>query len=571
MQHFVLDGIGPFFRDLPPGRINWSKIPFAAIEEDGRLPAARVERLVADFDTVCARAAGWGFTTITLDDVAHLSDSPHYPAELKVKLSDYRALYRRLIDVARGHGLSVWFTTDILFYTPVLLKAVGENLDRATAFLAGVLAEVFTQWPEIGGIVFRIGESDGHDVEGDFLSRLIVRTPRQGRRFVQALLPLFERHGRLLVFRTWSVGAYRIGDLIWNRETYDALFGGLTSPALIVSMKYGESDFFRYLRLNPQFFKAGPATLVEFQARREYEGFGEYPAFIGRDTAGYRDALREAPNLVGMSVWGQTGGWSSYRRLTFLDPESIWNEINVWTCLRLFRDQVSVEGAVRSYALRQRPDLRWDRLLELLDLSESVIKELLYNEEFAARRIYFRRLRIPPLLAVYWDRLFINGALRKIHRCFVLDGELAIRRGFAALAKLDRMEELAVELGLPVDDLRFQRDTYRLLALARVFYFRPVDEACMATLEQAVRDYRATWGARGYTVGYDLAPWKVGRRKLKRLLAVVVRDRRRYRWVDRLFTLHVLARLYTIFRFTHGRFVPEFARKQAMGIDSIFR
>ncbi len=29
----------------------------------------------------------------------------------------------------------------------------------------------------------------------------------------------FERRDRLLIFRTWSVGAYRIGDLIWHRDT----------------------------------------------------------------------------------------------------------------------------------------------------------------------------------------------------------------------------------------------------------------------------------------------------------------------------------------------------------------
>ena len=118
-------------------------------------------------------------------------------------------------------------------------------------------------------------------------------------------------HGKDLIFRTWTVGAHRIGDLIWHRGTLEKTLEGLDSPNLIVSMKHGEGDFFRYLPLN------------------------------------------------------------------------------------------------RAFAA-----------LELLDHADTVIRELLYIRDFARQKLFFRRVRIPPLLHVYWDSLFINHGVRKVMRIF---------------------------------------------------------------------------------------------------------------------------------------------------------
>lgn len=46
-------------------------------------------------------------------------------------------------------------------------------------------------------------------------------------------------------------------------------------------MKHGESDFFRYLPLNRNFFRIKFAKIIELQNRREYEGCGEHHAISG--------------------------------------------------------------------------------------------------------------------------------------------------------------------------------------------------------------------------------------------------------------------------------------------------
>ena len=166
---------------------------------------------------------------------------------------------------------------DVMFYNETLDELLGTSREKAIAWLKTKLSDLLDDFPEIAGIIVRFGEHDGVDVKGDFRSRLMLKRPSDARAFLGELLPLFESKNRLLVFRTWSVGAHPIGDLIWNEKTFQRVFGDFNSSALIISMKYGESDFFRYLPLNRLFFASDHQKIIEFQARREYEGFGAYP------------------------------------------------------------------------------------------------------------------------------------------------------------------------------------------------------------------------------------------------------------------------------------------------------
>ena len=143
---------------------------------------------------------------------------------------------------------------------------------------------------------------------GTFKSRLVVHTPGQCRRFLKRVLPTFEKYDKTLIVRTWTLGAFPVGDLMWNRKTFDEVFGRIYSDNLIVSHKYGETDFFRYLNMNPLFFDSPVRQIMELQSRREYEGFGEFPSFVGHDYERYARYLSTCENVVGISVWCQTGG-----------------------------------------------------------------------------------------------------------------------------------------------------------------------------------------------------------------------------------------------------------------------
>ncbi len=569
MRLFLIDGIGPFFRGHPPGRINWSKIPFGLLERDGMPDPARFTQIREDFRRVADGAAAMGFNAITLDDVAHLAPHPDYPDDLRRRVAAYGDEFAQLFEIASARGLAVYLTTDVIFWNETVARRTGGDAGRVAAFFAAILPPLFARFPTVAGIIFRFGESDGAGANGELRSRLVLRRPGHVRRFLRGLLPTFEQANRTLVLRTWSVGAYRLGDLMWNRATFLRTFRDLDSPALVLSMKYGESDFFRYLPTSKQFGRTPHRTIVEFQARREYEGFGEYPAFTGWENENHWRKISEKGNVIGISVWCQTGGWSAFRRLTFLD-RSPWVELNLFCAIRMARDGRTTEEVLDDFARERLGGADPAALRRFLRLADEVIRELLYIDEFAMRKIYFRRLRVPPLLTVYWDNIFIHHYVRQVLRCFVADGEWKIRQGRAALEKLDEMECLATRLGLPAEDVRFQRDTFAILAAAREYYFRPRDPETIRRIVQLVRRYRETHPAR-YNVVLGFSPGRLRRRRVKQAVGLLFRDRRGYRVVDRLFTLRLMGAFFPLFRRIAPGPLAGFAEDQAMGWRTLFR
>lgn len=570
---FLIDGNGPFFRENRREEINWSKIDFAELDSGGSIPEERCRQIKNDFRLFTGRAAAMGYNAVTLDDLAHLIPLPLYAGELIQKIEQYRELYRKLFAIAGESGMQVFITTDLLFFNPVIEQLIGDSRQKAGALIVSCCSKFFEDFPEAGGIIFRIGESDGVDVEGDFRSRLILKTPAQARRMLKTLLPVFEQHSKLLIFRTWTVGISGLGDLIWNRDTFRRVFGDIHSPNLIISMKYGESDFFRYLPVNRLFFESDHLKLVELQTRREYEGFGQFPSFTGYDYEKIRKELAFARNIAGISVWCQTGGWSGFRRLTLLEESGIWNEINTYVTLRIFRDRLNADQAVQAFCKEHLGRINWLPLKELLDLSDRVIKNLLYIDEFATRRIFFRRLRLPPLIAVYWKHILISHLMRKLMRCYVsysYGRELA-GTGYRALRDIRRMKQLAGELGLPQEDFDFQYDTFRIIAAARAYYFLDHPERTLRLLRKMKETYEAKWPEPRYAVQIDMKPFPLRRIHLQRVIKILLRKQSGYRKLDRILSLTFYTALQPLIRRVNRRVFPDFAREQAMGINSVFK
>ncbi len=571
MELVLIDAIGPFFRGYDRRRINWSKIPFRHLATSGESAEPQWAAIHDDMDRFARKARELGCTAVTLDDVAHLTDHPWYEPAIREEIAFFREKFRSLFALLRGHGLRIFVTSDYLTTSRAVDAHIGRSPARAAAFYRELTGKFLADFPEVDGVILRIGESDGLDVEDALRSRLVLRTATEVNRFLRQLLPVFESHGRTLIFRTWTVGAHLIGDLIWHRGRLAQALKGITSPAFILSMKYGESDFFRYLSLNRHFFRIDLPKIIEFQARREYEGAGEYPSFIGWECERYARELAAAPNVIGISIWCQTGGWHAFRRLAFLDETSVWIELNVAAAIGVFHEGRSAEEVVTSFFGEERAAAA----LEFLRLAEIVIRELLYVEEYACQRLYFRRVRIPPLLHVYWDCIFINDATRKVLSYFVHDPERAIRAGEAAFRSFDRMEALAVELELPAEDVRFMRDTFELILLARRYYLLPFDPAFAEQIELAKKAYKRRWPRsvrQRYRIKTSFQPFHVTRRTIAWVSRLVVRKRQGYRTVfDRLFTLRVLSWIYLLFRVRHQKALPKFLRESAMGVDALFR
>lgn len=573
MQIFLIDATGPFFRQYRKRHINWSKIPFHSFPKKKSDLERYFKLIEEDMDLFTAKVSAIGFTAVTLDDVVHLTQHEWLEPEINRWIQSYGECYRRLFAICKNRGLAVYITMDILSLTPLLREKINGNRKIAREYIRTLIDTTLVTYPEVQGIIIRIGECDGKDVKGLFKSELMLRTPKQVNLLLKDLIPLFEKRNRTLILRTWTVGAYPVGDLIWHKGTIARILKGIDSKHFILSLKYGESDFFRYQPLNKHFFHHKVQKIVEFQARREYEGCGEYPSFIGWDLAVYQAQLQQAENLIGMSVWCQTGGWVPFRRLTYLEKSGIWNELNVYLCIKIFKEHQSVEQAVAQFA-SSVGIADADTLLEFLELNDYVIKHLLYTRPFAEQKLYFRRVRIPGLISVYWNNIFINHSVRKVLRYHVSDWETCVQQGETSLAQIKRMKELAGQLNLPQEDIEYMYDTFNIIQLARKYYFLPYDERRGKEIKKAKRKYKKKYPKQirpRYRVKTNFDPFTLRTTHIKWLTRILLRKKRGYRVIDRLITLHFMGVAYRLLVRARPKLIPKFARKHAMGIETIFK
>jgi hypothetical protein len=115
--------------------------------------------------------------------------------------------------------------------------------------------------------------------------------------------------------------------------------------------------------------------------------------------------------------------------------------------------------------------------------------------------------------------------------------------------------------------------TFELLLLAREYFLLPYDDDIRQRLKTAKKAYKKAYpkGTRPrYAVSLNLKPFRVRRRFLNWFLAIALRRRRGYRLVDTLFTMRLLAVVYRVCKSARPDWIPKFARKSAMGIDTIF-
>lgn len=570
MELFLIDAIGPFFRGYDRKRVNWSKIPFMHLANATENDWAAISE---ELRTFARGVTAQGYNAVTLDDLAHLAHHPLHEPDVTARISILREKFAGFFDLLHDEfNLKVYLTTDVLPMTPAVAAGIGNSPFTLSQYYRGLVCQVLDDFPQLSGLILRIGESDGNDVNDPIRTRLHLRDAKETNRLLGDLLPEFEKRSRDLIFRTWTVGAHRIGDLIWHRDTLQNTLAGLDSPRLIVSMKHGESDFFRYLPLNRAFFRVKQRKIIELQARREYEGAGEYPSFIGWDCQRFAEELTGAENVVGMSVWCQTGGWHRFRRRAFLETSNldIWIRLNTAAAIAVFKGHDIPEKAVESVVGTENAA----PVIELLRASETLIADLLYIGDFARQKLFFRRVRIPPLLHVYWDSLFINHGVRKVMRHFVGDPDKALQSGEEAALLFPRMIELAEQTALPADDIEHMRDFFNLLRLARRYYFLPYSEEITTEITTAKKAYKQRWphdGRARYRVKVSFVPFPIKRRSLAFAARVLLRRKRGYRIIDRLFILYLSGLAYRALRPRDPAAMPKFLRKSAMGVDVLFK
>ncbi|NTU80119.1 MAG: hypothetical protein HGA45_12055 [Chloroflexales bacterium] len=526
----LADISGPFFDPCKPFR-NWSAFPYAQIDlpsppyvdrEQLRWGLARANDHLRALQTQ-------GYTGVVIDNLAHLVafDSPgetvYAPASpARLRALAYRAAFGELFDMAVALGMEVFVTTDMQWSTPELRRAAGpmaaDNL-RLAALNRRALAELFTALPQVRGLVVRVGEAGGaHDQGEAYAGHMIYTTPAALRGLIGTLLPMCEVHGRLLVVRTWSVGIGALGDLICSPARYAATFGGLSSPALLVSVKHGPADFFRLLPPNPTLGLPGPSQIVELQNRREYELFGLVPSAVAGLHGAALARADADPQCAGIWVWNSTGGWGGGQASLGDTGWSLWTELSSALTAALAQDPaLDAEGFVRGWlGLRLGAGAFADAAGDLYRESAELLEQGWYLGQLPQAVGRVGGVHLSPLLWVWWMRPTAALPIWAYLAEAVGDVAETLRGGDTAAARAAAYAERLAALAPAGDDAAFVVTSARYFAdvlgvaqaikglllplLAQARRGVSPDPVALRTAVRsaraAIEGHRAAWGAR---------------------------------------------------------------------------
>jgi hypothetical protein len=553
----LIDAFAPFYDPARTPPRSWA-MPFGHLDT-ATPPYVALEHLEASldrFDDYCRHVRRRAYNAVIVGNLIHMvtfdrvAEGPVYAADspFRARAEAYQAAFKRACAIAAKHQLRVAVDTDFPAWTPELRAWLGPaglaiDNERLWQAYAAAVTELFED-VGVWALHVRIGEGGGaYNEATGYRSAISVRTEADLQQVVDRLLGLVEGYNaahpgadRKLLFRTWSIGIGEIGALHTDPELYQRVFepfGG--RGALATLIKYVAMDFFAHVPLNPTIGVGEVQQVVEFQARREYEGFGLYPNFRAEP---FREALarfRQDATFAGISVWPTNGGFllesPTYYRSQGCDR---WIDANVFAYGWLLEDP-SQEPQYLAQAWGLEQGLRQadaERLARILLASDDVIARGLYLVPYAENAPALFGVDVfPTMLWHYWTRpVAAYGVQALVSRESSAELERSLADGRWAVEELGRLqgEAQALPTGELRDDLlaalAFQRSHFEVLAAYReVFlpHFRWVRhgdgaayeawQAGLPALEAAVAAHEAEYGERRFLPAFDL-------RELHRLL-----------------------------------------------------
>ncbi|MFY1671319.1 hypothetical protein ACN27G_15325 [Plantactinospora sp. WMMB334] len=369
------------------------------------------------------------------------------------------AAFAPVLRYAELMGVKVFLLTDMLAVSPpleaYLTRTVG-GLDAADPRLWSVyqagLAELFDSMPFVDGLMIRVGEGGEVYAEDgwDYSSKLVVTTDASVRAMLRALLDTAGSAGKEVIFRTWTVGVGAVGDLHTNPESYAKVLDGFDDPHLLVSTKYTLGDFYSHLPLNTTLLAGTHRRIVEFQARREFEGFGALPNDLGPL---HRHALREFlaanPRIEGVWNWTQDGGPLRAGPMSLYLRAGFWQlyDLNTYAVGRLAWNPDADPARMTAdwaYRVFSADPATVAAIGQAMALSRQAVTTGLYVGPYADSSVRALGLEPPPMMWIFeWD--IPTGDSATLHSIYAVTGDRvdeAIAEGEQAIMLARRMRDL---------------------------------------------------------------------------------------------------------------------------------
>ncbi|QQE11799.1 hypothetical protein JD969_20345 [Planctomycetota bacterium] len=265
------------------------------------------------------------------------------------------------------------------------------------------------RWPQVAGIVARIGDSDatrlpflsGNDIYSPYCPRCssLNKLDRVSKAIQSVFDTVVKMHQKRLIVRAWNVRPNGLHD---SKDLAQKLVDRLPKAQkdqLMISFKFTNTDFWRYQSWNKASQTIGEIPILyEFQCQREFEGKGSAPnwqapiwkygmdeVFDEQEPLGLANASHDV-NVSGSIVWVRGGGWGG----PFINNE-MWVDANVYAASKLTDDpqidlkQLSKDWCVERLGLENANDV--EVLSDILEKSADTIRHAFYIKSYAEKRI----------------------------------------------------------------------------------------------------------------------------------------------------------------------------------------
>lgn len=478
----------------------------AYLEQAPYIDASALAADYADWKTFLEHSLANGYTAVAWPgfieyvDFADAEEGPVYAAGDShiARAQAMRAAFAPFWSLAADLGMRVYLRTDMLALTPALqdyFTARFGSVDTTNPELWKVytdaLHRLYAEEPALSGILIRVGEGGAiYQTPGvDYYSSIDVRTAPAVQTMLRSFLAEAEASDHDVIFRSWSVGIGAVGDMHTNPASYDAVLAGIDSPKLIVSTKYTLGDFYSWLPLNDTLETGNQRRIIEFQSRREFEGFGAFPNDLGPQFQwALQTLLAKNPHIEGVWTWTQDGGpWRAGPMSLYL-TSGFWQlyELNTQLAGDLARDpDADVSQITQNWARQYLSDdpTTLDAIGQAMALSRDAITQGLYIAPFAEQRVRALGLEPPPQMWLFeWDILTGDSATLSVMSSIIGDRQdEAIQSGEDAVATAERMRDLvsstdaatwrSAELRSSfIDTMDYEVDTLRLLSAYRAMF-----------------------------------------------------------------------------------------------------
>ncbi|MDO7172629.1 hypothetical protein [Mariniflexile sp. AS56] len=302
------------------------------------------------------------------------------------------AQIKQMHAACKAEDMAIYAMSDLVLFPKRLIekyhieKTFGNPNDALTEkLIRAQINEMFDQFPDLDGLVVRIGETYLHDAPYHLGAIEDKTNPKK------TIIPLInilkeeicEKRDKQLIFRTW--GAF-------DRDMDDYLaVSNAVEPHdnLIISIKHCEGDFHRSNEFSKVIGQGRHRQIIEVQSAREYEGKGAYPNYIANGVIdGFEEHARMPEDQInsiqefvdtkpelyaGVWTWSRGGGWDG----PYIKDE-LWCDLNSWVVAQWGQNIDKSEAFIFNRYATERLHLKGDDVAKFRKLcllsAEAVVR-----------------------------------------------------------------------------------------------------------------------------------------------------------------------------------------------------